>query len=133
MIQEFVASLRRLSPSAAELAHLRAIVLFHPDGQEPSARRQLELFQSKALEGLRLLAAERSAEPDRLEQLLLRLPALRGMSPVAVDHLFFPEIPLTGAVSANQARIEELLPHIIRGDADDIGERGRGAARGGAD
>ncbi|XP_043227837.1 orphan steroid hormone receptor 2-like isoform X2 [Amphibalanus amphitrite] len=121
MIQEFVASVRRLSPSAAELAHLRAIVLFHPDGQEPASRRQLELFQSKALEGLRQLTAERSAEPDRLELLLLRLPALRGMSPLAVDHLFFPEIPLTGPVSANQARIEELLPHIIRGDADDIG------------
>ncbi|XP_037093458.1 orphan steroid hormone receptor 2-like isoform X2 [Pollicipes pollicipes] len=121
MIQEFVASIRRLAPDAAELAHLRAIVLFHPDGQEPGARRQLESFQQKALEGLRAhAAATRPGEPGRLVQLLLRLPALRGMSAVAIDHLFFPEIPLTGPVSCNQARIEELLPHIIRGDADDI-------------
>ncbi|XP_043221625.1 orphan steroid hormone receptor 2-like isoform X4 [Amphibalanus amphitrite] len=116
MIQEFVSALRRLSPSAAELAHLRAIVLFQPDGQEPAARPHLRRLTAAATAGLR----EQCGTPARLHQLLLRLPALRGMSPLAVDHLFFPEIPLTGPVSANQARIEELLPHIIRGDADDI-------------
>ena len=121
MIQEFVSALRRLSPSAAELAHLRAIVLFQPDGQEPAARSHLRRLTAAATAGLR----DQCSSPARLHQLLLRLPALRGMSPLAVDHLFFPEIPLTGPVSANQARIEELLPHIIRGDADDIGTHGK--------
>jgi len=121
MIQEFVASIRRLSPDAAEMAHMRAIVLFHPDGQEPTARRQLEAFQRKAIDGLRKRAsASRPTEPGRLQALLLRLPALRGFVPVAIDHLFFPQLPLQEPVSSQQARIEELLPHIVRGEADDI-------------
>lgn len=124
MIQEFVASMRRLAPDHVEYAHLRAIVLFNADGQEPSSRRQLESFQQSAIEGLRQHSCTRAtaaSDPLRVTRLLLRLPALRGMSPLAIDHLFFPEIPLTASVSYNQARIEELLPHIIRGDADPVG------------
>lgn len=123
MIQEFVASLRAQQPDAAEMAHLRAVVLFHPDGQELTAHRQLEAFQQRAVDGLRRYCAlARPSQPGRAVSLLLRLPALRGMNAVALDHLFFPEIPMAGVLGTSEARIEELLPHILRGDADEIRE-----------
>ncbi len=105
----------------------------HPNIQN---LRQIEKFQEKAQRELQ--EYELQAYPDqtdRLGKLLLRLPALRLLSPAIMEELFFAGL-------IGNVQIDSIIPYILRMETteyssqvmfgthnDDIGQVGDGQAQ----
>lgn len=112
-LQEYVGQMSRLQVDDAEYAYLKTLVLFSPDALSSHLRRQTERFQDKAQHELHVYDLNvYPDQTDRLGRLLLRLPALRQLSPTIMEELFF-----TGLIG--NVEIDSIIPHILRLDTTD--------------
>ncbi|CAH1784058.1 unnamed protein product, partial [Owenia fusiformis] len=111
-LQEYVQSLQSLKVDEVEYAYLKTMALFSPD-HPCTPKNQLEKFQEKAHRELFEHEQEHYPEcPDRFAKLLLRLPALRSLSPSIMEELFF--VGLIGNV-----QIDSIIPYILRMETSD--------------
>lgn len=90
VFQEQVEKLKNLHIDSAEFSCLKAIVLFSPDAPGLSDPAHIESVQEKAQCALEeYTRCQYPAQPSRFGRLLLRLPALRAVSPQVIEQLFF--------------------------------------------
>ncbi|XP_077292907.1 retinoid X receptor ultraspiracle isoform X2 [Arctopsyche grandis] len=107
VLSELSLKMRHMRMDQAELACLKAIILFNPDirglknGQEVDAVREKLYY---CLE--EYCRTRRSGEEGRFASLLLRLPALRSISLKCFEHLFF--FRLVGDVPLESCLLEAL-------------------------
>ncbi|XP_070974093.1 nuclear receptor subfamily 2 group C member 1-A-like isoform X6 [Oncorhynchus clarkii lewisi] len=112
-MQEFCNSMAKLSPDVYEYAYLKAIILFSPDHPGIDNTLQIERFQEKAYMELQDYVTRTYPEDSyRLSKLLLRLPALRLMSSVVTEELFF-----TGLIG--NVQIDSIIPYILKMETTD--------------
>ncbi|XP_054709498.1 orphan steroid hormone receptor 2-like isoform X2 [Uloborus diversus] len=112
-LQEFVNSMLRLQVDEHEYAYLKAIVLFSPDHPALPSARQVEKFQEKGYQELRSYIGQTFPESnDRFPKLLLRLPALRSLTPSITEELFF-----SGLIGSVQ--IDSIIPYILNMDSSE--------------
>uniref|UniRef100_A0A672H5Z8 Nuclear receptor subfamily 2, group C, member 1 n=1 Tax=Salarias fasciatus TaxID=181472 RepID=A0A672H5Z8_SALFA len=112
-MQEFCNSMSKLSPDSYEYAYLKAIVLFSPDHPGIDNTPQIERFQEKAY--MELQDYVTSTYPEdcyRLSKLLLRLPALRLISPAVTEELFFAGL-------IGNVQIDSIIPYILKMESTD--------------
>jgi len=90
VFQEQVEKLKNLHIDSAEFSCLKAIVLFTPDAPGLSDPAHIESVQEKAQCALEeYTRCQYPAQPSRFGRLLLRLPAIRAVSPHVIEQLFF--------------------------------------------
>lgn len=83
------------------------------DALSSHLRRQIERFQEKAQRELQIYDLNvYPDQTDRTGRLLLRLPALRQLSPTIMEELFF-----TGLIG--NVEIDSIIPYILRLDTTD--------------
>ncbi|XP_071656425.1 nuclear receptor subfamily 2 group F member 5-like isoform X2 [Patagioenas fasciata] len=93
LVQEQVERLRALRVDAAEFACLKALALFSPDAAGLSEPARVAGLQEKAQCALEEHERrQHPAQPARFGRLLLRLPALRGLSAPGIQQLFFSRL-----------------------------------------
>uniref|UniRef100_A0A672H5Y1 Nuclear receptor subfamily 2, group C, member 1 n=1 Tax=Salarias fasciatus TaxID=181472 RepID=A0A672H5Y1_SALFA len=110
-MQEFCNSMSKLSPDSYEYAYLKAIVLFSPDHPGIDNTPQIERFQEKAYMELQDYVTSTYPE-DYLSALLLRLPALRLISPAVTEELFFAGL-------IGNVQIDSIIPYILKMESTD--------------
>ncbi|XP_013380463.1 orphan steroid hormone receptor 2 isoform X2 [Lingula anatina] len=111
-LQMYVQVLQGMQVDAEEYAYLKALVLFNTDSPSLSHQqfRQVEKVQEKVyheLEAYEEAKSQSNSHRDRYSKLLLRLPALRSLSPSIMEELFFAG--LIGSV-----QIDSIIPYILR-------------------
>lgn len=107
ILSELSIKMKRLNIDRAELACLRAIILFNPDIRGLKARNEVEICREKIYACLdEHCRNEHPGDDGRFAQLLLRLPALRSISLKCLDHLFF--FRLIGDKTLEQLIAEQL-------------------------
>lgn len=107
ILSELSIKMKRLNIDRAELACLKAIILFNPDIRGLKARREVEVCREKIYACLDdHCRSEHPGDDGRFAQLLLRLPALRSISLKCLDHLFF--FRLIGDKTLEQLIAEQL-------------------------
>uniref|UniRef100_A0A1A9VRP2 Nuclear receptor subfamily 2 group B member 4 n=3 Tax=Glossina TaxID=44049 RepID=A0A1A9VRP2_GLOAU len=90
ILSELSIKMKRLNIDRAELACLKAIILFNPDIRGLKCRADVEVCREKIYACLdEHCRNEHPGDDGRFAQLLLRLPALRSISLKCLDHLFF--------------------------------------------
>ncbi|NWX11062.1 N2F1A protein, partial [Caloenas nicobarica] len=93
LFQEQLEKLRALRVDAAEFACLKALALFSPDAAGLSEPARVSGLQEKAQCALEEhVRRQHPAQPARFGRLLLRLPALRGLSGPGIQQLFFSRL-----------------------------------------
>lgn len=107
-LQEYVTSMQRLQVDATEYAYLKVLTLFSPDHPTVRPARQIERLQEIAQHELQEYEIKTYPEQtDRLAKLLLRLPALRLLSPAVMEELFFAGL-------IGNVQIDSIIPYILR-------------------
>jgi hypothetical protein len=107
-LQEFVSNMQRLNVDDTEYAYLKTLALFSPDHPSVPNVRQIEKFQEKTHHELQDYVSQQYPEqPDRMVKLLLRLPALRLLSPAIMEELFFAGL-------IGNVQIDSIIPYILR-------------------
>lgn len=90
IFQEQVEKLKNLHVDSAEFSCLKAVVLFNPDAPGLSDPAHIESIQEKAQCAMEeYVRCQYPAQPSRFGRLLLRLPAIRAVSPQVIEQLFF--------------------------------------------
>lgn len=83
-------------------------VIFISDHPNVRNLRQIEKIQEKAFSELgEYCARVHPEQPDRQAKLLLRLPALRLLSPTVMEELFFAGL-------IGNVQIDSIIPYILR-------------------
>lgn len=107
-LQEFVADLLKMKLDYREYAYLKVIALFSPDHVRLKSKTQIQKFRSKALNEFREYEERIYLEdPERLTNLLLKLPAIRGMDGSVTEELFFAGL-------IGNVQIDSIIPYILR-------------------
>jgi len=107
-LQEYVSSMSRLHVDSSEYSYLKTIALFSPDHASLNTIRQIEKFQEKSHHELQDYVIQNYPDQtDRLGKLLLRLPALRLLSPQIMEELFFAGL-------IGNVQIDSIIPYILR-------------------
>ncbi|CAH1265163.1 NR2C2 [Branchiostoma lanceolatum] len=112
-LQEFINKMAALTVDPTEYAYMKALVLFSTDHPGLLNPRQIEKFQEKAHEELKEYEAQAHPDDtDRFAKLLLRLPALRLLSPSIMEELFFAGL-------IGNVQIDSIIPYILRMETAD--------------
>lgn len=113
-IRDIMENLKRLSVTAPEYAHMKALCIFSPDHAHGAEANKLRQMQKTFQHSLRELLQSTYSEIwiDRQANLLLALPALRLLSSSIIEELFFAG--LIGSVS-----IDSIIPYILKIDSSE--------------
>ncbi|XP_050526671.1 orphan steroid hormone receptor 2-like [Daktulosphaira vitifoliae] len=104
-LQDYLKEMENIDVSKVEYAYLKIISLFNTDN--PSERQQLYKLQEKALKELKQHIINEKLDENRIAILLLRLPALRSLSPNITEEIFFSSI-------LGNFQIDAVIPHILK-------------------
>ncbi|XP_039262580.2 nuclear receptor subfamily 2 group C member 2-like [Styela clava] len=107
-LQEFVSDLTKLGLDHREYAFLKVMALFSPDHVRAKSKAQVRKFRSKALQEFREYEEKiYPDDPERLINLLLKLPVIRGMNGSVTEELFFAGL-------IGNVQIDSIIPYILR-------------------
>lgn len=107
-LQEFVLQLDAMRLSHKEFAFLKVVALFSPDHVRVKRKAQVQKFRTKALSEFRKHEeATHPKDPNRLAELLLQLPVVRGMDGGITEELFFAGL-------IGNVQIDSIIPYILR-------------------
>ncbi|ESO07842.1 hypothetical protein HELRODRAFT_92366, partial [Helobdella robusta] len=113
LLQDYIGHIKRLKLSDAELAYMKAFVLFCP--AQSGHRNHLEAMQLKVKQELdsHISATRNSSEQHQLsDRILLRLPGLANFKPANMEQIFF-----SGLIG--NVEISSIVPYILRLDSED--------------
>ncbi|XP_015929720.1 retinoic acid receptor RXR-gamma-A isoform X1 [Parasteatoda tepidariorum] len=90
LLTELVMKMREMKMDKAELACLKAIILYNPEAKNLKSTNEVNNLRDKVYTALDdYCRINHPQQPSRFSKLLLRLPALRSIGLKCLEHLFF--------------------------------------------